>query len=70
VKTKPEILSKSDFAELIGVRPNAISNYIARGQIYGDALPASGGISVESAKMQLAFTVDPIRSLGAKWRIW
>jgi hypothetical protein len=44
------ILSKSDFVELIGVRPSAISNYIARGQIYGDALPARVGSPSRSRK--------------------
>jgi hypothetical protein len=48
VKTKPEILSKSDFAQLIGVRPSAISNYIARGQIYGDA---SAGVATRTLRL-------------------
>lgn len=63
-----ETVSKGDFAGIIGVSPGRISQYIADGKIFGDALVGEGRsarIHVERARSQLGKTLDPSQRFGA-----
>ncbi|WP_421581120.1 hypothetical protein [Shinella sp. M31] len=63
-----ETASKGDFAAIIGVSPGRISQYIADGKIFGDALVGEGRsarINVERARSQLGKTLDPSQRFGA-----
>lgn len=63
-----ETVSKGDFAGIIGVSPGRISQYIADGKIFGDALVGQGRsarINVERARSQLGKTLDPSQRFGA-----
>ncbi len=60
-------LSKGEFAKLINVSPGRVSQYIASGQIGGDALEGSGRsarIIVEKAKRHLNNRLDVSQRVG------
>jgi hypothetical protein len=59
-----EIISKSAYAERLGVAPSAISNYVARGKLTAPALRHDGMIDVALADAQLGLNLDLIRSAG------
>ena len=56
-----EIFTKSGYARRIGVRPSAISNYIARRQLTPPAVRADGTIDAALADQQLDIRLDTIR---------
>lgn len=61
-------MSKGEFAAHIGVSPGRISQYIAEGQIGGDAIEGVGRyakIRPEVAKQQLRRFLDPSQRFGA-----
>jgi hypothetical protein len=63
-----EIVSEMEFAELVGVGPSCVSQWIARGKISGDALVGSGNrsrIRVDVAREQLQKNLDISQHLGA-----
>lgn len=54
-------VSKSEFAAIVGVSPGRVSQYIAAGQIYGEAIIGEGRyarIDAELAKAQLREVLD------------
>ncbi|GEM_PF-6057091 len=57
-------ITKSEFAEDQGVGLSTVSNWIARGILFGPALTEDGMIVVEVAERQLAENLDVSRSLG------
>lgn len=62
-----EIVSKSRFAEIIGVSPGRVSQYIAEGKISRAAIVGEGQrakIDVEAAKADLRRTLDISQRLG------
>ncbi len=62
-----EIVSKMEFAELVGVAPSAVSNWIVRGKISGDAIVGRGNrsrIRVDVAREQLHKNLDISQHLG------
>jgi len=62
-----EIVSKMEFAELVGVGPSCVSQWIARGKISGNALVGSGNrarIRVDVAQAQLQKNLDISQHLG------
>lgn len=62
-----EIVSKSRFAELVGVTPGRVSQYIAEGKISRSSLVGEGQrakIDVEAAKADLRRTLDISQRLG------
>lgn len=64
----PQTMSKGDFANHIGVSPGRVSQYIAAGKIYGDALEGEGRlarINAAVAKAQLRQTMEPSQRFGA-----
>lgn len=68
MQTAIETVTKGDFAALIGVSPGRISQYIAEGKIFGDALVGEGRsarICVERARSQLSKTLEPSQRFGA-----
>jgi hypothetical protein len=61
------LLTKGHFAQLIGVTPARVSQYVADGLLDADALVGSGRaamVVVEVAKRQLRERRDPIQALG------
>ncbi|WP_274426760.1 hypothetical protein [Chelativorans sp. YIM 93263] len=65
---KVETMTKGDFAELIGVSPGRVSQYIGEGKIYGEALVGNGRsakIVPDVARAQLNKTLEPSQRLGA-----
>lgn len=56
-----ETVSKGAFAIMLGRMPSAVSNWIARGKIWGPAITADGKIVVDEALRQLGLTIDPGR---------
>ncbi|NVP54471.1 hypothetical protein HV823_04275 [Rhizobium sp. DBTS2] len=61
-------MSKGEFAAHIGVSPGRVSQYIAEGQISGDAIEGAGRyakIRAEVAKQQLRRFLDPSQRFGA-----
>lgn len=61
-------MSKGEFAAHIGVSPGRVSQYIAEGQISGDAIEGVGRyakIRAEVAKQQLRRFLDPSQRFGA-----
>ena len=61
----PAVLSKSGFALRHGVGASAVSNWIARGVLYGEALTDDGRIVVEVAERQLKENLDPARTTAS-----
>ena len=62
------IVSKMEFAELVGVGPSCVSQWIARGKIGGDAIVGRGNrsrIRVDVAREQLQKNLDISQHLGA-----
>lgn len=57
-----EIVTKTQFARLLGVNPAAVSNYIRRGRLTAPALRADGRVDVAAARAQLGRTLDPVLS--------
>jgi DNA-binding transcriptional regulator YdaS (Cro superfamily) len=63
----PEVMTKQEFAALVGVSPSCVSQWIARGKISGDALVGRGyrsRIRVEAAREQLRKNLDIDQRLG------
>lgn len=63
-----QTMSKGDFAASINVTPGRVSQYIAAGKIYGDALEGEGRlarINPAIARAQLRLTMDPGQRFGA-----
>lgn len=63
-----EAMSKGEFAAHIGVSPGRVSQYIADGQISGDAIQGAGRyakIRADVAKQQLRRFLDPSQRFGA-----
>lgn len=63
-----DVMTKGDFAALIGVSPGRISQYIADGKIHGPALAGEGRsarIVVSVAQQQLRRTLEPSQRFGA-----
>lgn len=61
-------MSKGEFAAHIGVSPGRVSQYIADGQISGDAIEGAGRyakIRADVAKQQLRRFLDPSQRFGA-----
>src|ERR1700719_3222757 len=54
-------LTKSEFAARLGRSPAAISKWIARKTLTGDALTEDGRINVVVAEAQLGRRLDPLR---------
>src|SRR5207248_8047645 len=59
-----EILSKTEFAAQLGVKPSALSNYIARGDLNAPALRRDGTVDLVLAMRQLRNGLDLTRSTG------
>jgi DNA-binding transcriptional regulator YdaS (Cro superfamily) len=62
-----EIVSKMEFARLVGVGPSCVSQWIARGKLGGDALVGNGNrsrIRVDAAREQLQKNLDISQHLG------
>jgi hypothetical protein len=65
----PEIVTEADFARLAGVDRSRISQWIAAGQLSGEALVAVGRserIDVAIARRQLGRRLDVDQRLGAR----
>lgn len=63
-----DIMTKGDFAALIGVSPGRVSQYIADGKIHGPALAGEGRsarVVVSVAQQQLQRTLEPSQRFGA-----
>lgn len=63
----PAEMSKSEFAALIGRGASAVSNYIAKGTLSGDALVGDGRrarIRTHEALRQLKINLDPGQQMG------
>ncbi len=61
------VVSKSEFAAIIGVSPGRVTQYLTEGKISADALVGSGQrakIDVERAKRDLRLTLDVSQRLG------
>jgi DNA-binding transcriptional regulator YdaS (Cro superfamily) len=66
-----DVVSKSKFARIVGVSAPRVSQWLASGQINGDALVGRGHrarIRVAVAKEQLKRNLDPVQHLGANGR--
>ena len=66
-----DVVSKQDFAALVGVSPSCVSQWIARKKISGKALVGRGcraRIRVEAAREQLKKNLDIDQRLGANAR--
>jgi hypothetical protein len=61
----PSTLSKSAFAARHGIARSAVSKWISRGQLTGDALTRNGRVNVAVAERQLRALLDPARSQTA-----
>ena len=59
-----ETLSKADLAVRLGVKPSAVSNYIARGKLTAPALRSDGTVDVALALRQLGKSLDLALSTG------
>lgn len=59
---EPNLVSKSELSRLMNVKPSAVSNWLARGQLTAPALRPDGRIDVDLARQQLGDTVDLGRS--------
>lgn len=59
-----EFFTKSAYARRIGVRPSAISNYIARRKLTAPALRADGTIDAALADQQLDIRLETVRRAG------
>jgi hypothetical protein len=57
-------LSKTAYAERLGVQPSAVSNYIARGHLSPRAIRADGMINVALADADLSVSLDLVKSAG------
>lgn len=65
------VLSKKDFAAQIGVDPSRVSQYLAEGKIFGDAIVGEGRhaqIREALAREQLRQTLDTDQRIGANAR--
>lgn len=63
-----DVMTKGDFAALIGVSPGRVSQYISDGKIHGPALAGEGRsarIVVSVAQQQLQRTLEPSQRFGA-----
>jgi hypothetical protein len=63
----PELLSKGEYARLIGVTPGRVSQYISEGKLSGEALKGEGRtaqIRVAVANQQLNLRLDISQRLG------
>ena len=68
LSVSPEIVTKAEFASLLGVSRPAVSQYISEKKISGAALVGSGHrakINVDLAKAQLRKNLDVVQGLGA-----
>ena len=54
-KVKLEMVTKSELARRVGATPQAITNAIRRGQIFGDAITEDGKLVLEIARQQFEF---------------
>ena len=66
-----EVVSKSAFAQIVGVSAARVSKWLADGKISGDALVGRGHrarIRVAVAQAQLKRNLDPVQFLGANGR--
>ena len=59
-----EIFTKAAFARRVGVKPSAVSNYIARGKLTAPALRADGTIDAALADQQLDIRLETVRRVG------
>jgi hypothetical protein len=59
-----DIVSKQEFAALVGVRPSCVSNWISRLQIGGDAIVGTGNRS----RINVAVARKQLRSPRTPWR--
>lgn len=63
-----DVMTKGDFAALIGVSPGRVSQYISDGKIHGPALAGEGRsarVVVSVAQQQLQRTLEPSQRFGA-----
>ena len=56
-----EILTKTQFAGVLGVNPAAVSNWIRRQRLTPPAVRADGRIDADAARAQLGRTLDPVQ---------
>jgi len=63
-----QILTKAEFARTHGVKPTAVSNWIARGHLTAPALRADGTIDVALAEEQLGKRIKPVYQAAAMTR--
>lgn len=63
-----EILSKSGYANYRGVKPAAVSNWIARQKLTPPAVRPDGRIDRDLADRQIGGTIDPMLSAGSHRR--
>lgn len=64
---KVETMAKGDFARLVGVTPGRVSQYIAEGKIFGEAIEGEGRLArirPEIAQAQLYKSLEPSQRLG------
>ncbi|EKF17076.1 hypothetical protein [Nitratireductor pacificus] len=64
---KVETMAKGDFARLVGVTPGRVSQYIAEGKIFGEAIEGVGRLArirPALAQAQLHKTLEPSQRLG------
>jgi hypothetical protein len=68
VNSAADLMTKGDFAAAIKVSPGRVSQYIAEGKIFGDALAGEGRaakIRASIARQQLSKTLEPSQRFGA-----
>jgi hypothetical protein len=62
------IVSKKEFAERHGVKPETVRSWIMRGHLRPPALRPNGAINIEAADKMLANTLDRVRQAGSQSR--
>jgi hypothetical protein len=68
VNLSSDLMTKGDFAAAIKVSPGRVSQYIAEGKIFGEALAGEGRaarIRASIARQQLSKTLEPSQRFGA-----
>ncbi len=65
---EPDLVTKTKFAELSGVTPGRVSQWLRARKIYGDAI-VGARIRVSIARQQLKETLDLNQRLGANGRV-